>query len=312
MPNVAHSPLAVSSRSTPSPKSARPNVQQVALGDIVFRTWYPSYYPEEIVGRDVDRLYVCQWCFKYCRELVPFLAHGELCHARIEPPPGRLIYVKGDYTIYEVDGEEDQLFCQNLSLFAKLFLDNKSVFFDVASFNYYLLVLSPPDGPHAEGQSQVIGFFSKEKMSWDNNNLACILVFPPWQRKGLGKILMGLSYELSRLDDRVGGPEKPLSEFGRIGYLKFWQARVANTILEMKNKTTLSVEEIAAACWMLSEDVVSTLREMDVLGTKRRNDGSIVVSKARVREWVTSNQVDLVPPVDEDGFADGYLVEEEG
>ncbi|KAI4204752.1 MAG: hypothetical protein LQ346_001576 [Caloplaca aetnensis] len=322
MPNVAHSPLVISSRLTPSPKSASPNVQQVALGDIVFRTWYPSYYPEEIVGRDIDRLYVCQWCFKYCRELskkvslVTAVAKAncnsqKLCQARVEPPPGRLIYLKGDYTIYEVDGEEDQLFCQNLSLFAKLFLDNKSVFFDVASFNYYLLVLSPPDDPHAEGQSQVIGFFSKEKMSWDNNNLACILVFPPWQRKGLGKILMGLSYELSRLDDRVGGPEKPLSELGRIGYLKFWQARVAKAILEMKNKTTLSVEEIAAACWMLSEDVVSTLREMDVLGTKRKNDGSIVVSKARVREWVTSNKVDLAPPVDEDGFAEDYLVEEE-
>lgn len=123
---------------------------------------------------------------------------------------------------------------------------------------------------------------------------------------------MGISYELSRLEDRIGGPEKPLSELGRIGYLKFWQARVANAILGTKNKTTLSVEEVAEACWMLPEDVISTLKEMDILRTKGRNDGSIVISKARVREWVTLNQVDLTPPVDEDGFVEDYLVDEEG
>jgi histone acetyltransferase HTATIP len=57
-------------------------------------------------------------------------------------------------------------------------------------------------------QGQVVGFFSKEKMSWDSNNLACILVFPPWQKQGLGQILMGASYEMSRREERLGGPEK--------------------------------------------------------------------------------------------------------
>src|SRR4051812_48190307 len=63
-----------------------------------------------------------------------------------------------------------QLFCQNLSLFAKLFLDNKSVFFDVTGFKYYLLVHTPPSPPidpdadvapiiHPRGQ--IVGFFSK-------------------------------------------------------------------------------------------------------------------------------------------------------
>lgn len=51
------------------------NVHHVVLGDILFKTWYPSFYPEELVGRDLERLYVCQWCFKYSKELMPFLAH---------------------------------------------------------------------------------------------------------------------------------------------------------------------------------------------------------------------------------------------
>jgi GNAT superfamily N-acetyltransferase len=89
-------------------------------------------------------------------------------------------------------------------LFAKLFLDTKSVFYDVTTFRYYLLVLTDPQNV----EKQVVGFFSKEKMSWDNNNVACILVFPPWQKRGLGQLLMGVSYELSRREGRLGGPEK--------------------------------------------------------------------------------------------------------
>ena len=164
------------------------------------------------------------------------------CPLRDSQPPGDLIYTHAIHSIYEVDGAEHQLFAQNLSLFAKLFLDNKSVFFDVASFNYYLLVariptcaVQSPIGAstttQSESEEQIIGFFSKEKLSWDNNNLACILVFPPWQRKGLGRILMGISYELSRREGRYGGPEKPLSELGKRGYRQFWMGRVAREVL---------------------------------------------------------------------------------
>jgi histone acetyltransferase HTATIP len=102
------------------------------------------------------------------------------------------------------------------------------VFYDATTFLYYLLVAHAPSpdipnttfssssseqewdkgGEGAASQGQVVGFFSKEKMSWDNNNLACILVFPPWQKQGLGQILMGASYEMSRREERLGGPEK--------------------------------------------------------------------------------------------------------
>ena len=45
-------------------------------------------------------------------------------------------------------------------------------------------------------------------MSWDDYNLACILIFPPFQRMGLGKLLIAFSYELSKLDGKIGSPEK--------------------------------------------------------------------------------------------------------
>lgn len=56
-------------------KPADLNVRNVALGDVLFKTWYPSFYPEELVGREVERLHVCRWCFKYTKEQMPYLAH---------------------------------------------------------------------------------------------------------------------------------------------------------------------------------------------------------------------------------------------
>ena len=138
-------------------------------------------------------------------------------------------------------------------------------------------------------------------MSWDNNNLACILIFPPWQRKGLGKILMGVSYELSKREGRYGGPEKPLSELGKRGYMQFWEARVARTILCMKGKKSMTVSEIAKECWVISEDVAASLKRMGVLGAKKK-DGSIGISKKLVRDWAARTGVDLTSPVCQEGF----------
>ncbi|KAI9840546.1 MAG: hypothetical protein M1838_004010 [Thelocarpon superellum] len=271
-----------SGRKSPSDR----NILKVVLGDLLFDTWYGSFYPDELVGggkHEVDRLYVCRWCFKYSRELMPYMAHVRVCPARTEPPPGQMIYEKDSYSIYEVNGEDHQLFCQNLSLFAKLFLENKSVCFDLTTFNYYLLVYTYPTttSPAVGPTRQVVGFFSKEKMSWDNNNLACILVFPPWQRKGLGKILMGVSYELSRREGRIGGPEKP--------------------------RTTTTVKDISEETYILQDDVMAALKEMNVLNAKKRADGSAIINQGAVRDWARSTGADLGPVVEMDGFVDELL-----
>lgn len=181
-----------------------------------------------------------------------------------------------------------QLFCQNLSLFGKLFLDNKSVFFDVTGFNYFLLVYTPPTAtsdPTTNSESststpprpQVTGFFSKEKMSWDNNNLACILVFPPWQRKGLGALLMGASYEISRREGVLGGPEKPISDLGKKGYKRFWAGEIARWFLSLdmspssdhhnasSGEVIVDVMECSEATWILPEDCLYMLREMGII-----------------------------------------------
>ena len=114
---------------------------------------------------------------------------------------------------------------------------------------------------------------------------------------------MGISYELSKREGRIGGPEKPLSELGRKGYTQFWRCRVANQILGTKAKTTLTVGGIAELCWILPEDVIVALTEISgALSATKKADGSAVVNKSKIREWVRVNGVDLTPPVCEDGF----------
>lgn len=147
-------------------------------------------------------------------------------------------------------------------------------------------------------------------MSWDNNNLACILVFPPWQRKGLGQILMGSSYVLGRREGRFGGPEKPLSLKGRLAYLAYWQAEVCRYVLGGAGKRTVSVKTISEATWILPEDVVAAVREMDVVEGRKTASGSVVVGKSRVRQWAERHKVRLEPVVDVYAFVEAK--EEEG
>ena len=120
---------------------------------------------------------------------------------------------------------------------------------------------------------------------------------------------MGVSYELSRREGRIGGPEKPLSDLGRKGYLRFWEVRVARSILSMKNKSNATLGEIAESCWMLIDDVILALKEMEIVAVRKKGDRSAVVSKVKIREWASVKGVDMTPPIDEDCFVDEWIPE---
>lgn len=135
---------------------------------------------------------------------------------------------------------------------------------------------------------------------------------------------MGISYELSKREGRIGGPEKPLSELGKKGYVRFWQATVAQFILrELRGRAALTVGEIARACWVLPEDVIVALNGMGLFESlmlekedgKGDGDGSgmgMVVNRTKIGEWIAANGVDLDPPVTEEGFVEEEVEEDRG
>ena len=62
-------------------------------------------------------------------------------------------------TVFEVDGFEQRIYCQNLCYIAKLFLDHKTLYFDVDPFLFYVLCEVDERGFHP------VGYYSKEKYS---------------------------------------------------------------------------------------------------------------------------------------------------
>jgi hypothetical protein len=323
------------------------NIDSVVLGNVQFDTWYYSPYSDSIIlsadlpitiyhngqlnggavsapspsatsttSTTCSLLYICPFCFRYTPHQSAYVAHlrhhQQLRKVDAELPPvpasATPVYSYDGYSVWEIDGETEKLYCQNLSLFGKLFLEQKSVFFDTGGFLYYVLTYTPPEtasstvrGVKGHGgrdsnfkddlglKTEILGFFSKENPSWDSNNLACILIFPPYQHRQLGKLLMSVSYKLSGWEWEggvIGGPEKPLSVMGRRSYLQFWSERIARFMLgesadadgrkvfdEGKKKKgrkaavmkeALTVKEIGERTGMLAEDVVAALTEMGI------------------------------------------------
>lgn len=277
-----------------------PNIRRVCLGDQEFDTWYGNtayFAPDqatlgfkysnqhltkrvsvrqkgERLGFWLDTLYLCDLCFKYSDCKADIDAHRASCPHRTQLP-GSVLYRAGEYLIRRVRGAKHRLFCQNLCLFGKLFLDNKSIFFSVEAFELYV-VYGEMDGARVP-----MGFFSKELVSWEENNLACIVVFPPFQRRQLGTLLIEFSYALSRSEGLQSGPELPLSPFGRAAYLPYWCRVLARAALEAPRRVTLRAlcQETGLRC----DDALLALAAMGALERHTLLLGNI-------SHWVAQNQ----------------------
>jgi len=228
-------------------------IDKIQIGNYEVDTWYFSPYPEEY-GK-VKKLWVCEYCLNYMRFESSFQCHMEDCHYL--QPPGKEIYRKGTISIWEVDGKDQKLYCQNLCLLAKLFLDHKTLYFDVEPFMFYILCEVDQYGAH------LVGYFSKEKDSPDGNNVACILTLPPFQRKGYGKLLIAFSYELSKIENAIGSPEKPLSDLGKLSYRSYWSWVLLEILRDFRG--VLSIKDLSNMTSIAQTDIISTLQALNMV-----------------------------------------------
>ena len=140
---------------------------------------------------------------------------------------------------------------------AAAFHDSRCRYYDVDPFLFYIMCEYDEYGYH------IVGYFSKEKESEDAYNLACILMIPSYQRKGYGKFLISFSYELSKKEGKVGTPERPLSDLGRVSYHSYW-TRVILTYLKGV-ESSVSIKEVSDATCVRTDDIIVILQELSLI-----------------------------------------------
>jgi len=233
------------------------NINKLELGRYVMDTWYFSPFPREIFpDGSIDRLYVCEFCLSFFKAEPELRRHSKKCPLR--HPPGNEIYRHEGMSVWEVDGSVEKVYCQNLCYIAKLFLDHKTLYYDVDLFLMYVFCEVDEYGMH------IVGYYSKERYSEQGYNLACILALPPYQRKGYGRFIIQFSYELSKKEGKVGSPEKPLSDLGQLSYRSYWSWVLLNELTHLAAES-VSIMDLTVATSITSDDIVKTLQYLNLI-----------------------------------------------
>lgn len=209
----------------------------------------------------LDTLYICEYCFKYTDQEEDLIDHVSFCKYK-DKPPGKIMYKSPTFTIRRVKGWRHKIYCQCLALFTKLFLDNKSTYYNLHHYEFYVI--------YETNTTKPMGFFSKDILSFNKNNLACILTFPPYQRKHTGTALIEFSYKLSKMYNSKSGPELPLSPFGLISYINFWSRTIMWEFLEgeLSSIPKVSLDMISSVTGFRIEDILMTLDYLGCLDEK--------------------------------------------
>ncbi|KOB76076.1 Histone acetyltransferase [Operophtera brumata] len=199
----------------------------------------------------LPKLFLCEFCLKYAKSRAVLMRHLDKCLWR--HPPATEIYRCGDISVFEVDGNANKIYCQNLCLLAKLFLDHKTLYYDVEPFLFYVLTRNDSKGCH------LVGYFSKEKHCQQKYNVSCIMTMPQYQRQGFGRFLIHFSYLLSKEEGQPGTPEKPLSDLGRVSYHAYWKSVLLEFLYDHRDKP-FTFEDVAHTTGMHMSDIALTFQ----------------------------------------------------
>lgn len=229
------------------------NINRVIMGRFQIEPWYFSPYPIELTDEDV--VYIDDFTLQYFGSRKQYERYRKKCTLR--HPPGNEIYRDDYVSFFEIDGRQQRTWCRNLCLLSKLFLDHKTLYYDVDPFLFYCMTRRDELGHH------LVGYFSKEKESADGYNVACILTLPQYQRMGYGRLLIEFSYELSKQEGKVGSPEKPLSDLGLLSYRAYWADTLITILADHGREIT--IDEISSMTSMTTTDILHTAKTLNIL-----------------------------------------------
>ncbi|XP_072944834.1 uncharacterized protein [Epargyreus clarus] len=244
-PGPVEEPPAAAAGPPPAPRCP----SAIEFGQWEIETWYSSPFPQEYAR--LPKLFLCEFCLKYAKSRAVLMRHLDKCLWR--HPPATEIYRCGDISVFEVDGNANKIYCQNLCLLAKLFLDHKTLYYDVEPFLFYVLTKNDSKGCH------LVGYFSKEKHCQQKYNVSCIMTMPQYQRQGFGRFLIHFSYLLSKEEGQPGTPEKPLSDLGRVSYHAYWKSVILEFLYDHKDKP-FTFDDIAHITGMHMNDIAITFQ----------------------------------------------------
>ncbi|CAK5269309.1 unnamed protein product [Mycena citricolor] len=314
LPSPSASPAPSSASALGHPHGGMNRIKTIRFGQFDIDTWYNAPFPEEYSNIPDGRLWICEFCLKYMKSRFVANRHRTKCKAR--SPPGDEIYRDNSVSIFEVDGRKNKIYCQNLCLLSKMFLDHKSLFYDVEPFLFYVITEVDDCG------ARFVGYFSKEKRCPKDYNVSCIMTLPVRQRSGWGNMLIDFSYLLSKKEKRMGSPEKPLSGLGALGYKSYWTLALMRYLVTAPAHPR--IEDICYSTSMTIEDVYTTLvqqrmitvKEVAVIQVKPSPGQSIKYPKGRKNgvarrhlqrmqtadktKAVDKDTTDFVPPTDYD------------
>ncbi|VDK84473.1 unnamed protein product [Litomosoides sigmodontis] len=286
-----------------------PRIHKITIGEFELEPPYTSPLPLELVRK--GHLYICEKCldFKESKETLErhtasFLALNLVSKCWMNFPPGDEIFRQDDISLFEVDGNIAKGYSQNLCLLAKLFIDHKTLFYDVEPFLFYVLTVWNSSGCH------LAGYFSKQKCSLENN-LSCILTLPSYQNKGYGRFLIDFSFLLSRREGTTGTPERPLSEMGNLAYKSYWRSivleyfkRPSSASIAVLTLADIEISDIAKSTGVSVEDIMQTMKDLKMLKVDQKGEvKSFIVNQDLVQlHWAKAEKDKKRIWIDEDNL----------
>jgi hypothetical protein len=70
---------------------------------------------------------------------------------------------------------------------------------------------------------------------------------------------------LSKKEEKLGSPEKPLSDLGAVSYRSYWASVLLQELSTCTEASLLSIADLCYSTSMLPEDVVPTLKALHIL-----------------------------------------------